>query len=251
MVEIIADLHTHSIASTHAYSTIGEMVQSAREKGLFAIAITDHARLMPGSPGPWHFVCLAGTVPLYYKGVLTLAGIEANIFDFDGNIDLDERDAANLDWVVASVHHIGLPGLQDPTVEKCTHMWLKIAENPMVNVIGHSGDPVCAYDYDKVIPVFGEKGKLVEINSHSFEVRPQNVENCRKIALCCKKYGVPILVSSDAHFETEVANFDKALHMLEDIDFPKELIVNASKERLLAYLEKHSMGYRRRTAAAL
>ena len=250
MFHIIADLHTHSIASTHAYSTIGEMVQSAKEKGLFAIAITDHAGLMPGAPRDWHFICLASTIPLYYKGVLTLAGIEANVTDFEGNLDLEERDAGQLDWVVASVHHIGLPGLAEPTPEKCTNMWLKIAENPLVNVIGHSGDPVCAYDYERVIPVFGEKGKLVEINSHSFEARPQNIDNCRKIALCCKKYGVPVIVSSDAHFETDVANFDKALHMLEEIDFPEELIVNASKERLLAYLEKHSEGYRRRTAAA-
>ena len=49
--------------------------------------------------------------------------------------------------------------------------------------------------------MFGENHKLVEINNHSFQVRPDNVENCRKIALCCKKYGVPIVVDSDAHFE--------------------------------------------------
>ena len=53
MYNIIADLHTHSLASTHAYSTIREMVDSAAEKGLKAIAITDHARTMPGAPGPW------------------------------------------------------------------------------------------------------------------------------------------------------------------------------------------------------
>ena len=41
-MEIIADLHTHTIASTHAYSTITEMVQAASAKNLYAIAITDH-----------------------------------------------------------------------------------------------------------------------------------------------------------------------------------------------------------------
>lgn len=47
---IIADLHTHTIASTHAYSTVTEMVQAAAAKGLYALAITDHARTMPGRP---------------------------------------------------------------------------------------------------------------------------------------------------------------------------------------------------------
>lgn len=81
--------------------------------------------------------------------------------------------------------------------------------------------PQFAYDVDKVIPLFGEHHKLVEINNHSFQVRPDNIPNCRKIALACKRYGVPIVVDSDAHFETEVGCFDKALAMLEEIDFPR------------------------------
>ena len=240
MYNIIADLHTHSIASTHAYSTIKEMAVSACEKGLHAIAITDHAISVPGAPGPWYFLAMRHTVPLYYQGVMVLAGIEANVLDFNGNLDLDPNDSSRLDWVVASIHNIGLPGLENPDVEKCTRLWLNIAENPAVNVIGHSGDPKYLYDYETVIPVFGAKGKLVEINSHSFEVRPQNIENCRKIAVLCKKHGVPIIVSSDAHFETQVAYFDSALQMLKEIDFPEELIVNASAERLSAYLKKYS-----------
>lgn len=246
MYNIIADLHTHSIASTHAYSTISEMIQSAKDKGLKAIAITDHGKLMPGSPGPWYFRCLSRTIPMYYKGILNLSGIEVNVTDFEGNTDLEDSDPFEIDWVVASVHNIGLEGLKNPTVEKCTNMWLNIANNPNVNVIGHSGDPVFRYYYDKVIPVFGEKGKLVEINSHSFDARPANIPCCREIALACKKYGVSIIVSSDAHFEAEVANFDNALHMLEEIDFPEELIVNSSMDRVYAYLEKYTDIFTRR-----
>ena len=55
--------------------------------------------------------------------------------------------------------------------------------------------PQFAYDVEKVIPLFGENHKLVEINNHSFDARRQNIENCKKIALCCKKHGVPIVVS--------------------------------------------------------
>ena len=41
-MKIIADLHTHTLVSEHAYSTVNEMVQSAKEKGFLALAITDH-----------------------------------------------------------------------------------------------------------------------------------------------------------------------------------------------------------------
>lgn len=245
MYQIIADLHTHSIASDHAYSSISEMVRAARDKNLFALAVTDHNGEMPGAPSNWYFTNLAPSVPLYYKDVLFLAGMEANVIDLNGTLDLEPWIGERLNWVVASIHDIGYPGLENPTLEKCTALWLAVAKTPYVNVIGHSGDPRFAYDYERVIPEFGRQGKLVEINAHSFVARPKNNENCKRIALACKKHGVPIVVDSDAHFETDVANFASALHMLEEIAFPEELIVNASKERLLEYLHTHTKTFSR------
>ena len=243
---IIADLHTHTLASTHAYSTVTEMVRAAGERGLYALAVTDHAKTMPGSPRDWYFSCLH-ELPLHYRGVLTIAGIEANVLDFEGTLDVDKKDEERLDWIVASIHHLGLDGLKDPDVEKCTHLWTQIARNPRVNVIAHSGDPLYAYDVDRVIPEFGAHHKLVEINNHTFDARKQNVKNCKKIALACKKYGVPIVVDSDAHFESYVGDFGNALRMLEEIDFPEELILNASVERLNQYLEQYTTIFTRRS----
>lgn len=54
-MKVIADTHTHTIASTHAYSTVQEMVKAASEKGLYAIALTDHAYAMPGLAGEMVF----------------------------------------------------------------------------------------------------------------------------------------------------------------------------------------------------
>ena len=92
MYNIIADLHTHTLASTHAYSTVQEMAVSAHEKGLFALALTDHARTMPGAPGPWFFTAMR-ELPLLYKGVLLLAGMEANVLDFSGALDMRSAGA--------------------------------------------------------------------------------------------------------------------------------------------------------------
>lgn len=246
MYNIVADLHTHSIASTHAYSTIKEMADSAREKGLYALAITDHTKLMPGSPGWGYFTSLSSTIPRNYRDVLLICGAEANVYDFDGNVDMESDEFSKLDWGVASIHDIGLDGLDNPDIEKCTNLWLGVAKNPHINIIGHSGDPKFEYDYEKVIPVFGENAKLVEINSHSFDVRPQNIPNCKRIAEQCKKHGVQIVVSSDAHAETEVKNHDLALKMLEEMNFPEELIVNSSEERLNAYLNEHTTVFTRK-----
>ena len=70
-MKIIADTHTHTIASTHAFSTAQEMIAAAAEKGLYAIALTDHGYAMPGSPGKWYFECL-GAIPSTFNGVRVL-----------------------------------------------------------------------------------------------------------------------------------------------------------------------------------
>ena len=44
-----ADLHTHTIASGHAYNTIREMARAAADKGLKALGITEHAPKLPGT----------------------------------------------------------------------------------------------------------------------------------------------------------------------------------------------------------
>jgi histidinol phosphatase-like PHP family hydrolase len=41
-MDLAADLHVHTVASGHAYSTIAEIADEAARKGLDAIAITDH-----------------------------------------------------------------------------------------------------------------------------------------------------------------------------------------------------------------
>ena len=42
-MKIIADTHAHTLASGHAYSTIKEMAAAAKERGLKALALTEHA----------------------------------------------------------------------------------------------------------------------------------------------------------------------------------------------------------------
>lgn len=55
LTRVVADLHCHTIASTHAYSTVTELAKAASERGLLAIACTDHGPAAPDSPHIWHF----------------------------------------------------------------------------------------------------------------------------------------------------------------------------------------------------
>lgn len=237
-MNIIADTHCHTIASGHAYSTIEELIRVAVQKNLYAIAITDHGRLMPGSPAKWYFKNLHA-IPHKVNNVLILRGIEANVYDYDGNLDIDPEEINELDWVIASMHKHILP--PPKSQDQCTEAWLKIAKNPKVNVIAHSGSQLYKYDYEKVIPEFGANGKLVEINNATFNIRRDFIKNCKTIAQVCMKHYVPIVVNSDAHSSFQVGEHSNALAMLKEINFPDELIINANVNRFKNYLKKYNL----------
>ena len=235
-MKIIADTHCHTIASSHAYGTILENAKDAKLRGLKYMAVTDHFGDIPGAPGSWYFHNLK-ILPKEIEGVRILRGIESNVLGPSGRIDIPEfKPGMELDWVVASIHEI--PWVGGSSIEDCTNAWINVAENPVVNVIGHSGLINFKYDYEKVIPIFKKNNKLVEINASSFKVRPGCYDNCKKIAEVCKKYNAYVIVNSDAHFAYDVGNFKDALDLLNEVDFPENLIINANLSLFEQYLEK-------------
>ena len=232
---IKTDLHTHTTASSHAYSSLEENVRRAKQIGLEAIAMTNHTPALYDAPHMWHFEAI-DAVPQYIDGVRVLRGCEANILNINGDIDMTEQSARKLEIVIASIHS---PCYADNKAEGLhTTAYMNVLENPIVDIIGHSGNVKCPYDIKKVVRRAKELGKLIEINSHTFDARKPNIENCIKIALACKEIGTGICVNSDAHFSGSIGDFDKALGMLSDIDFPLELIMNRDYETLKKFFAK-------------
>lgn len=230
---MLADFHCHTIASMHAYSTVRENITAAKKKGLKFLALTDHGVGCPDSP-PLTFFKNLPSLPNKIDGIRLLKGVEANIMDFEGNLDMPLNTLQNLDIVVASFHTTCVkPG----TFQDHTNAYLGLAKNPHVNIIGHAGSFEFSFDYEKVIPILSKAGKVFEINAHTFVCRKKSTKNCIKIATICKEHKLPVLVSSDAHSEFEVAECKLAFEMLESINFPQELIINIDENRILEYLK--------------
>lgn len=232
-MNIKTDLHCHTIASDHAYSTVMELAIEAKQKDLELIAITDHAPVLGDAPMEWHFSC-QNLIPREVGGVTILRGAEVNIINEDGEIDLKEGVLKRLDLVIASVHP---PCLKPFEEEKNTDIFIKAMENKYVDIAGHCDRSFFPINHERFVKAVGDMGKLIEINAHSLDYK-ENAENCRKVALMCKKHRVPVVVSSDAHFCMTVGDFKKAEEMLSEIDFPTELIYNISGKDVIDYLER-------------
>lgn len=234
-MKILTDLHTHTSASSHAYSTLYENVLGAKEKGLELIAMTNHGPNMVDSTHYWHFMCL-DDVPNMCSGVKILGGVELNILNKNGDIDLQPSILENkIDVAIASIHGVCY---KEEAGGDHTETYLNVMKNPNIDILGHTGWVNYMYDLETVIGRAKEANVCIEINNHTFDVRKENIERCREIALYCKKIGAPIVVNSDSHFMSQIGNVSKAVKMLEEIDFPEDLIMNLNAERFIKYLEK-------------
>lgn len=233
-MKIFGDLHTHTIASGHALSSLQEMVDSARQLGYGALAITDHGCAMPGAPHIWYFEKLL-QMPTEIDGLLLLRGVEANVMDLEGSLDMPREMLARFDWVIASMHS---PLLEPLPSAQTTEIWLKVAENADVDMIGHCEQRIFPFEHDRVTKAFAQNDKVVEINAGSAVSRPGNEDILLDIARHCKKNQTKVAITSDAHSAYEMDRLQQVIAMLESIDFPEALVINSSEERLLAHLNK-------------
>ena len=230
----VLDTHTHTYVSGHAYSTLMENIQYAKKQGLEILGVTDHGPKMPGGPNIFYFGNLK-VIPREVEGITILKGCEANIIDFNGNLDIPLIIQENrLDIIIASLHDVCItPG----TLEENTNALLGAMDNKFVDIIGHPGNPSFPIDEELVVRKAKEMDKIIEINNSSFRSRPGCEENCLNIARLCKKYNVRVIMGSDSHFCTEIGVLDKAYSLLQKVDMPEELIMNTHKYKIIEYLK--------------
>ena len=236
-MEIKLDLHTHTSFSPHAYSTLWENITFAKERGMEAIAMTNHGMSTEDFFHEWHFGNFTH-LPRVINDVVVFTGVECSYIDEDASLDLPDRRLEKMDIVIASRHG----GSFAPDETNFAKVLLNACENKYIDILGHiarTSFSLTDEEYDLIAKTAKEKGKLVELNENCFGKKvPVFAENSRKLMLACKKHGTPIVVNSDAHFCTHVGSFEKAVALLEEIDFDEELVMNTSLDKFLGYITK-------------
>lgn len=236
----ILDAHTHTIVSGHAFNTIDEMVQEAKNKGLKLLGITEHASDMPGSCHPYYFSNLPCIKKYYNKNeLIVLFGCEGNIIEENGIYTLDIlRDnftSQCVDYIIASMHKCCFP---PKNKNENTKAFLDVMNTGRVNILGHIDDGNFELDYEEIIKCAKKNKVVIELNNSSnspigFRI---NAHNLDLIYLeLCKKYNVPIVLNSDAHCRYDILNFEYILPILKEVNFPDELILNTSTDKFIKY----------------
>ena len=232
------DIHTHTIASGHGTScTIADMAKNAHLKGLSLVGITDHGPATRSAGTPSYFRSLF-YAPRYRCGVRVLYGAELNILDNHGAVDLDDDILSHLDYAIISMHTQNkVPG----SIDENTQAYIEAMNHPNIKLIGHCDDAKYPVNYKKLVQAAHEHHVLLEINEASLtpngyrgDTRANNIE----MLYWCKTYQHPIVLSSDSHGPDHVGDFIYGLQLLEEIQFPQELVLNHRLADLLSYLRR-------------
>jgi putative hydrolase len=232
-MKLAADLHVHTVSSGHAYSTLLEYITQAKKVGLQGIAITDHGPAMPGAPHYYHFSNMR-MIPDMLDGIKIYRGIEANIVNANGEIDLSDEDLARLDIVMVATHP--LCGYENQGEERNTEVLIKALNNPYINIIAHPGNPKYPLNVEKTVAASKEKKVLIEINNSSFTSRVGSWEKCLEFAKEVKRQDWKVVIGSDSHITTMLGTFDKALELINMAGLTEEHVVNTSLDKIEKYL---------------
>lgn len=231
----ILDVHVHTTASGHAYSTLGEVIAAAKKKNLELVGIADHAPLMPGATHDFYYLNFK-VIRREIDGIKIAMGAELNIIDYSGSTDLPAQILKRIDYAIASLHN---PCIDPGNLAENTAAIIGAMRNPHVVIIGHPDNPNYPADFDAIARAAKENHVLLEINNSSYYSgghRDGSTKTAALMLAACKKFGTEIIMGSDAHFDQDVGNHEMSQKILADNDFPAELVINSSVEKFFEYV---------------
>ncbi len=233
-----AELHSHTTWSD-GVSSIREMAQAARLRGLNVLAITDHSASLGIAGGLTAADLLKQRVEIDQvqkemgSEILLLQGAEVEI-KADGTLDYPDEVLARLDIGIASLH----VSLRQPRNE-ITERLLKAMRNPQVDIIGHPTGRLLPnregadLDMDAVLQTAKEHGLALEINAN-----PARLDLDEVYARRAAEMGIPLSINTDAHSPRDLDLREYGVSVARRAWVEPEAVINTwPAEKITAWLK--------------
>ena len=235
--KIIADYHTHTniakghipllniIMGEHAKGSIESNVKAGIKRGLKEIAITDHGyKHITFGMKVNQYAELRKLIDDLNKSSLLkendfkiLLGVEGNIVNKKGDIDIKDEVIDYLDIICVGYH----PGaVQNPLL-----LWNYT--EAAINAIKKYEITILNHPLEHVNPDIIEIGKVAALRNTALEInrshRNMDIETIKKL----KNMGVKFSLGSDSHKSEDVGYFGKAYNIAVEAGLTDDDIVNA------------------------
>lgn len=245
-LRFVADYHTHT-GHSHGRGTIEDNVRAAAMAGLSEVAITDHG------PANLFGVGVSGLDELLeireeierlrrrYRGMRILWGVEANVLDELGSLDVPDGLLAKMDIVLIGLHRLvrpsftvgsislvagnlfasARPWFRDRMQSINTLALMRAVERRPVDIIAHPGAGV-PVDLTQLAIHCARYGTSLEINTRHGLPTASSVRSILQ-------HGASLVVSSDAHCPGQVGNMGQAGELLGKMGVSAAIVINASE----------------------
>lgn len=246
--DIFADMHTHTIFSLHAYSTLEENLRVAKERGMKYIAVTDHYY----QDGTENNKKNENTRIQYMEerinafsnilGVQVISSAEFNLGQYA------ERSKY---WNKISKLRYRPIGLHSFANDRATLLYddvYRMFEDSLrdyttfvhiereLGAINHKkyGEGLNnshAKFLDSIVKMAVENDILLEVNESTLVTNNGGSADRLKYWIhTARNMDALIVLGSDAHFSLEVGNFENSIKLLNEVNYPKDLILNCNEE---------------------
>lgn len=233
---IVADYHTHSVYSKDAHSTLEENILMAIQKGLKEIAVTEHSYTNLNGIKKGQFAEIKKEVERLrkaYPQISILFGMEANLINGDGDIDLSKEEQDQLDIVVLGYHkscksfknffrHLKMSmRFSKKQTERNTDAYIKAMEKNKVTILAHLGY-VGKVNVVRLAEAALKNNVLVEFNRKQNWFTPHELKKMVEM-------GVKFVANSDAHKAEDIGENYKGVNYMLKYNIPENQMMNWNK----------------------
>ncbi|HOJ78163.1 MAG TPA: PHP domain-containing protein [Bacillota bacterium] len=247
MWKVFADYHTHTKYS-HGAGAIIDNVIAAKQRGLEEIGIADHG------PANWGHVATSGLeafeqiiaetekIRQEISGIKILAGTEANIISYKGELDIPLELQRKLDQVLAGFHvtvhpktfNDGFryvsewalsklsPSIRRKARNNNTKAIVEAVYNNEIDIITHPGLNI-SIDTVELARACVQNNTVLEINSK------HGIKSIEFIKTAARE-GVKFAIGSDAHTPEKVGHLEEGLKAAQVAGLTLEQLINVREE---------------------
>lgn len=243
MIEIAGDFHTHTKHS-HGTGTVEDNVKAAIDRGLSAIAISDHGMAHPfyGIRDMEKYLRdIEDVRQRYADQIRVYSGYEGNLQSLLGRVDLPPDFTSAIDFPFFGYHkmvryphpadffHFMMPkSHSDAAVAKNTKAVAAAMQKNPVRMVSHPGYGL-PVDKAALAQAAAENDVALEINAKHPEFSAAELRSAAQA-------GARFIIGSDAHSPGRVGDFAAALERAEEAGIRPEQILN-SRQNIDAFLE--------------
>lgn len=242
------DLHTHTTFS-HGKGSIEDNVKAAAARGLEKVGISDHG------PGHVTYGVKRGNIAvmrkeverlkLLYPEIEILLGVEANIINPSGKLDVSAEELKQFDYLLAGYHYgvfgekpmfaLGLHvknyvitnwfhSSTRAQKKRNTELAVRAIYENNIKILTHPGDKG-SFDIGEIALACADKGTLMEISTwHDW----LTVDGIRQAA----KTDARFVISSDAHTPDRIGDCQGAVDRIKEAGLDFERVDNLVVERI-------------------